>query len=283
MPREARFGGAPARAASAVARVVPPALLSRAVLLHARSSLLRRATRALGLRTRGAPAEMTRGRAVGLRLSSTGGAAAYLYGAHEQAVQDALAGALDAGAVLYDIGANIGFFSLVAARIVGDSGLVYAFDPVPANAAGIGENTRLNGFANVEVIQAGVSASSGSGSLYVPPDASAFARLGEPSAVVPSGVERLEVRTVAIDEFVAAGARPPTVVKIDVEGGELDVVKGMGATLREHRPVVICEVHGRARQFRETISGFGYRPSLIDGDGDVDGAAFVGHYVATAG
>src|SRR5215469_6233719 len=85
----------------------------------------------------------------------------YLRGDVEGAVQGALLERLRSGMTFYDLGANIGLFSLIAARMVGPSGWVVSFEPDPVAAARLRRNVERNGFSNVTVVEAGVWSSSG--------------------------------------------------------------------------------------------------------------------------
>jgi predicted RNA methylase len=84
----------------------------------------------------------------------------YLNGKGELAVQQALAARIQPGEVFYDLGANIGLFSLMAARLVGASGEVYSFEPDPVNAARLRRNVAQNRLTNVTVVEHGVWSSS---------------------------------------------------------------------------------------------------------------------------
>ena len=75
------------------------------------------------------------GRGAGLKLVARGADPNFARGIYEQPMQEAVISNLSAGDVFFDVGANIGFFSLIAARRVGPEGHVYAFEPVPRNAA----------------------------------------------------------------------------------------------------------------------------------------------------
>lgn len=180
------------------------------------------------------------------------------FGNLEQSVQEALLRHLGLGGVLYDIGANVGFFALLGARMAGpDAGHVYAFEPTPDNAAEIRANVALNALPNVTVIEKAVGARAGTGRLQVVEDQS-WSKLVETGAH-PDTERVMEIEVVAIDDLAGAQLRPPTVVKIDVEGFELPVLEGMRRTLAEHAPVVICEVHGTHVAFVEFMREVGYR------------------------
>jgi FkbM family methyltransferase len=181
------------------------------------------------------------GPALGLRISRSDASADYVRGVNELPVQVALADALEPGGTFFDVGANVGFFSILAARAVGTTGAVYCFEPVPTNASRIRWNARRNGFRNVHLLEVAASDESGSTTLLLAkhPGGAVIASAGAP----PDPAGAIDVPTVTIDELVSAGrVRPPSVVKIDVEGAELAVLRGMLATLRQHRPVIVCEI-----------------------------------------
>jgi FkbM family methyltransferase len=189
------------------------------------------------------PPVVAAGPGVGLRIARAGASADYRRGTNELPVQAALADHLRPGGVFFDIGANVGFFSLLAARLVGPGGRVVAFEPVPALAARVRANARRNRLATVAVLEVAVSDAAGATFLVLAahPGGAALAAAAPP----PDATGTIEVATAAVDDLVAAGrVPPPTVVKIDVEGAEAAVLRGMARTLLAHRPVVVCEVDG---------------------------------------
>lgn len=173
-----------------------------------------------------------RGAAAGLRINLQGSRPSYVFGIAEPETQRLLGAWLRPGAVFYDLGANVGFFSLIASQLVGREGHVYALEPSPVAAGALRANVTLNRLSNVTVIEAAAGREDGSARLDpVDDEASQSARLladGEPGG--------LTVRMVTIDTLVRDGARPPDVVKIDVEGAEEEAVHGMRATLKSHQP-----------------------------------------------
>jgi FkbM family methyltransferase len=181
------------------------------------------------------------GEAAGLKLFARRADPAFASGTYELPVQKIVASNLPAGAVFYDVGANIGFFSLIAARVVGPRGQVYAFEPVPRNAASIERSARLNAMSHIHVFRAAVGARAGRSELVLTRHIGG-ATLA--SAGTPHDAEgRIEVEVVTIDELIAARTlHPPSLVKIDVEGAEADVLQGMQKTLVEYRPLILYEV-----------------------------------------
>jgi len=177
----------------------------------------------------------------GLRIGRAEASAAYSHGANELAVQTALADVLHPGGVFFDVGANVGFFAMLAARIVGPTGRAVAFEPVPANVEQVRANARRNRLDNVTVLELAAGAIEGSAtlSLAAHPGGAALASV----ATVPDPIGSIVVAVASVDGLLAAGrVPPPDVVKIDVEGAEEEVLRGMATTLREHRPVVLCEI-----------------------------------------
>jgi FkbM family methyltransferase len=120
---------------------------------------------------------------------------------------------------------------------------VYAFEPVPANAVYVRQNAQANRFSQVQVIEKAVSNFSGKGALnlakYSGGAALALASVEPPPDV--DGTQQVDI--VTIDGLIEHhGLKPPAVVKIDVEGAELEVLEGMAATTKRYRPVIIVEV-----------------------------------------
>jgi FkbM family methyltransferase len=190
----------------------------------------------------------------------------YLTGTSELPVQQALAGQLRPGGVFYDVGANVGFFSLLAAKRLGPAGCVCAFEPVAENAASVRANAKINRFANINVFELAAGRTSGTAELLLT-DWDGGGSLSN-SAVRPSEpVSRRQVRVVALDDWIPAERLPkPGVVKIDVEGVELEVLQGMSKTIAEFKPVLLYEVddgrkdsfHRRWKELDDYVAGFGY-------------------------
>ena len=185
-------------------------------------------------------------------------------GTLEPPVQEALRRLLAPGAVFYDVGANIGFFTILGARLVGPAGRVIAFEPVPACARAVAHNIELNGLAHAEIREEAVGARSGSDRLLVVGEAS-WSHLASTGRHVDVRDE-IEVKVVAIDELVAAGAvPPPDVLKIDTEGAELQAIAGMRATIERHRPAIVCELHDTNAEFCALMDELGYVTTNLDG------------------
>ncbi|SHL06286.1 FkbM family methyltransferase [Rhodothermus profundi] len=208
---------------------------------------------------------MAHGIGKGLRFDPAGLRAGYALGTADLEEQKVLAAWLRCGQVFYDIGANVGFFSVLAAKLVGPTGKVYAFEPFLQNIEAIRKNAALNSFEEIiEIWHGAVSNRSGSGKLVLCESSDRF-RLEDTAVNAPS----ITVPLYTIDELVLKGRlRPPDLVKIDVEGHELQVLQGMEETIRRYRPVILCEVHWWVGEnealLKELVLPLGYRIAQID-------------------
>ncbi|MCK7580320.1 MAG: FkbM family methyltransferase [Chromatiales bacterium] len=160
--------------------------------------------------------------------------------------------ALSEGDVVYDIGAHIGYYTLAAARHVGASGMVYAFEPLALNQRFLAGHIQANALSNVRLIDACVGAVPGTARFHQG-QGSGRGRLSERGA--------LEVRVVTLDDLLQSGdIRPPTLLKIDVEGAEYDVLQGAADLLQQHRPSILLSVHSEhlRQQCHAWLASLGY-------------------------
>jgi FkbM family methyltransferase len=206
----------------------------------------------------------------GLVLSLRNASADYSVGTNELPVQEAIRDHLRPGGVFYDIGSNIGFFALLAARIVGPTGSVHAFEPVPDNVDSLRANVARNSMDNITTWPVAVGRTDGAATLQLArhPGGGTIA-----SAALPDPAGTIDVRVVSIDGLLEDGRLPPpTFVKIDVEGAEPEVLAGMATTLATHRPGVLVEadaaddvqVGAKAAELQGLLEGQGYRVEPLE-------------------
>ena len=167
----------------------------------------------------------------------------YAQGSYETAIQKALAEQLCEGGTFYDVGAHIGFFSLIAARLVGESGAVFAFEADPGNAGRVEQQVLRNGFPQITVCPLAVWSRCGtlrfqSGAVFSSHNQGSVVGTGGEAGAAAA----IEVNALSLDAF-AESHRAPTLVKIDVEGGEIEVLRGAERLFSKVRPTLICEVH----------------------------------------
>lgn len=168
-------------------------------------------------------------------------------GEHEPEVQTAISNVLRLGEVFYDIGAHVGTTAFGAARLVGPSGRVVAFDGDPENVQRLRGNTARNGFEDrLQVVHAAIWSRTATDGISFRRGANARSQGGvEADGAHPmlATGEIVNVPAITLDDFVAAGAPSPQLVKIDVEGGEYEVLCGAAKLFTSSRPFIIVEVH----------------------------------------
>jgi len=157
-----------------------------------------------------------------------------LDGEWEPHVTTALLKTLRPKMTVVDVGANVGYFTLLAARAVGAGGGVYAFEPEPQNLELLRRSVEVNGFAGwVHVSEKAVLDKAGSAALHMPDDSHG----GAPS-LFGGWPRQVVVQTVSLDEFFSEGTRVD-VVKLDVEGSESCVFSGMRRVLDDNPGIVL--------------------------------------------
>lgn len=195
----------------------------------------------------------------------------YLLGRYERRMVACLQDRLRRGACAWDIGANVGYLTLVMARLVGRGGSVYAFEPSPHAYAFLARNaTRAS---NVRTFQLALGDRPGI-ERFSDFDYDLVSRLGDHSGEwTDARVVTVEVSTV--DAQVAAGVRLPDLLKIDVEGAELRVLYGMNDTFAEG-PDLLIELHGPEmhRAAESLLAEAGYRSQVVT-DGSPTQALYV--------
>ncbi|MCC6436723.1 MAG: FkbM family methyltransferase [Acidimicrobiales bacterium] len=260
------------RSGRRVLAVVPARPLGRLAQRSGRVGALARA----GLR--GRQSAMRQGVGRGLLFDPGASNPDYAIGSNEPAVQDLFARVIRPGMVVYDVGANVGFFTVLAARLTGAGGFVYAFEPDLDNARLVRANLAANDFNQALVVARAVGPATGMSVLQVARYSGGHALAG--AAAPPDKVHEVAVETVSLDDFLTqAGVQPPDFVKIDVEGFELPVLDGMARLLREHRPGLLIELDDATRAGHDAkvadlhakLDGLGYRAEpLADSYRDID-------------
>lgn len=190
----------------------------------------------------------------------------YASGRAEESVQIAIAKILKPGMVFYDLGANIGFFSLLASRLVGEAGKIFSFEPDPVTAGRLRRNIEKNQITNVTVIEAGVASSTGK-FRFLPANSSSpdrgvgkFAAMGE---ISPGEA----IQCYALDDFARERAHPHA-IKCDVEGMEVEVIRGARSVFSSFKPLIVFEIHSAANgvEVKSLCRGHGYEMQTIDAD-----------------
>jgi FkbM family methyltransferase len=187
-------------------------------------------------------------------------------GLYEPQTARSIQDALSPGAVLFDIGANAGYFALVGSRSVGAQGFVVAFEPVAENADAIRAQLALNHVTNVDVVSAAASDVSGQAE-FVLERRNTNSHLREVAIThAASHPERIDiVETITVDEYVSKTGHRPSVIKIDVEGAEHKVLSGARQTLEQNHPLCVIATHSTElrQQCTRLLEYCGYRISSL--------------------
>lgn len=186
----------------------------------------------------------------------------YWMGTHEPDMQELVREKIKPGMTVFDCGANIGYFSVIFAQLVGPAGRVFAFEPSPSSLECLRAAVMLNGYQNLTVV---------SEAVWHRKEVLRFARGTQDESLVSDHVEGVfgessaqgscvEIPATSLDEFVyAEGNPPPDFIKVDVEGSEGKAIAGAQRLLSEHRPSLLLEIHGEpGREVWEQLKRLGY-------------------------
>jgi FkbM family methyltransferase len=254
---------------SGVIRAFPPSWIRAVARLQWKHPRLRSAYQQLTKGLKHQDGIIAHGAGKGLRFNPGGANAGFLLGTSEPAVQQVLSELVTPGMVVFDVGANVGFLTLIAARLVGGNGRVIAFEPVPRNAACIARNLSLNRFANVTVRTEALGATDGSAPFLLSTEPT-WGRLASLGSIPCDAAGETSVTVRRLDGLLAREeVPPPDLIKIDVEGAELDVLVGAATALRLVRPILMIELHGTNAAIAEQLTTLNYRPAVLGQKGNV--------------
>ncbi|MFH1370996.1 MAG: FkbM family methyltransferase [Planctomycetota bacterium] len=170
-------------------------------------------------------------------------------GTVELEVQRAFCESVKSGDVVYDIGGNVGFYTLLASRLVGSAGKVVTIEPVPANLAFLRRHIALNGCDNVDVLDVVVTSESGDATLVLVPvshiPSFPLASIMHKEIDGHYAGSQIRVRATTLDDIVLDGAYPPpNFIKMDIEGAECRALEGGRKTISRFKPKILLSVHG---------------------------------------
>jgi FkbM family methyltransferase len=158
------------------------------------------------------------------------------------------------GSIVYDIGAHAGFYTLLASRLVGPQGRVVAFEPLRTNTTFLCRHLRINHATNVQIYEVAVWSCTSTISFDDTSGSSYTGRVSQAG--------RISVPTIALDDLISSGkAPPPDYIKIDIEGAELEALRGAAVSLERYRPLIFLATHELEvhRECLQLLSELGYR------------------------
>jgi len=171
------------------------------------------------------------------------------------------------GDIIIDIGANIGYYALLEAKLTGGAGKVFALEPAVENIKILKKNISLNNYYNIEVFQLAVGGKNGVLPFYLSKKSN-WHSFFKSDTLAPTIIGKIPTKVVTLDAFVED--KPfPTFIRMDVEGYELEIIKGMKKLLKLNRPLkILIEVHfhilkNKTRNLLITLKKFGFRASAV--------------------
>jgi len=186
-------------------------------------------------------------------------------GCYESEKQKVFIRTIKKGSVVYDVGAHVGFYSLLSSELVGLHGRVVAFEPNPRNINYLKRHLHLNRIDNVRVVEAAVADKSGSAYFQGSADNNYGGNISSEGSI--------KVRLVSLFELVTNRTiQAPDYMKIDVEGAEFLVLKGAEQLLVDFRPVIFLSTHGADvhRQCCDYLKSMGYNLQSLN-EKNIDG------------
>ncbi|WP_220813418.1 FkbM family methyltransferase [Pseudomonas paralcaligenes] len=178
------------------------------------------------------------------------------FGSYENSETAFLKSVFRDGDVFFDIGANLGWYSLVLGKQCPGAS-IYAFEPIPSTVAALERNVGLNRLDNIEAVRMGVFNKEDELSFIFVEDVSGATSLkltGQSRGRAP--IQEVKCKTTTLDAFCASSGKVPTLIKVDVEGAELMVFQGGEETLA-HTPIILVEL------LRKWSREFGYHPNDV--------------------
>lgn len=190
----------------------------------------------------------------------------FVYGTWEPNVIRAVTETVKPGMTIIDIGAHIGYYSLLFAKCVGPSGRVFAFEPLPDNFALLQKNVGLNNLLNVYALNQAVFSRTQEITIAAPDDQP---NPGSGSMHNEAGHKHYRVEAISMDDFCEKLALRPDILKMDVEGTEYDVLIGAKETINRYRPNLFIELHHfdgnlTANRVPDLLAGWGYQSQWVE-------------------
>ncbi len=211
---------------------------------------------------RGGESVIQQGAGQGLHFDAAGAKAGYVIGSAEPAMQAALVRLLRPGMTFFDVGAHVGFLTVIGARLVGPEGRVVGFEPVRASADQARKNAAANGYTNVEIRTVALGNTDGEARFAIFADSS-LATMRALEHTAPQHADT-HLPICRLDALMDEGSLPlPDVIKIDVEGVEVEMLAGAHRTLSDARPMLLIELHSTNNPIADMLERLRYRVAVL--------------------
>jgi FkbM family methyltransferase len=187
------------------------------------------------------------------------------YRVHEPTLTKFLAGFVLHGDTVLEIGANIGYYTLLLSHLVGPTGMVIAVEPHPENVRLLRLNLKLNRVTNAVVVPVAISDEVGVAQMFISKGSNWHSLMPTPKSCEQS----ITVPTTTVDELVRQLEQPIDLIRMDIEGWEVKALHGAERTLKRDKPTLVMEVHPSYLQPEEVegllqwLQSLGYRWAFI--------------------
>jgi|BEDMetMinimDraft_2_1075160.scaffolds.fasta_scaffold06716_1 FkbM family methyltransferase len=184
----------------------------------------------------------------GILLNSAIQIKAHMLGTYEYPASKILQKELKNARLFIDVGAHIGYYTLLASKIAKE---IIALEPDPFNYKLLEINLRINGISNVYALNIAASNYTGTGifASYI----KSIGKLLTQKSNLDNNISRIKIKVVKLDDLLPKIGKHPDVIKIDVEGSEIEVLEGLQETLRKGVKCLMIEVHSESNK-AEAIS-----------------------------
>ncbi len=185
----------------------------------------------------------------------------YWLGTYEPELQNAARKFVRSGMVIYDVGANIGYISLMMAQLSGINGKVFSFEALPNNVQRLQKNIALNQMESIIKVVPKAVVDISHPVSFLAHASNAMGKARGSAGREAHYEQEIKVDGLALDDFVFSEGNPaPALIKMDIEGGEVLAVKGMQRILKENHPILFIELHGQeaGRVVWQALSKAGY-------------------------
>lgn len=205
------------------------------------------------------PIPIIQGPLRGWRWTLGSGVLGYWLGSYEIDNQKIFISLIKPGDIVFDIGAQAGFYTLLASKLVGQDGKVFSFEPFPKNFGNIRKHLALNRINNAEIFEIAVSDRSGELNF-------ASGNSVSTGAISESG--EILVKTRSLDDLLDSGKiYPPKVIKMDIEGAEFLALSGAKNIIQKYKPSILLATHGVEVKNRclELLKSYDYKFIATEG------------------
>ncbi|UKT64383.1 FkbM family methyltransferase [Pedobacter mucosus] len=197
----------------------------------------------------------------------------YYTGDYEAYLKDHFKKLIKQGDIVLDIGANIGFHSLYFAELAGVNGLVLAFEPIEVNFSALQQNTTLNNFRQITIVNKALGNENSQMNIHI----DNYTQNPGAFNLMEAGIKNTIVECIRGDDYLIANhIQKIDFIKVDVEGFELEVIKGLSESIQKFKPIIVFEydqdyqskLNINPKEIFNLLTDFSYQFFVIDGYGN---------------